>query len=578
MKVFLIKIKLKDFTQSNCEVELISENQELKIYENEKIAVYGFSQSKINDEFWEKFSVYRQERLNSLDYGFTFIILNKKLKTIELARDFFGIKPLFYTISNDELICSNSLRKICDNSQKTINKDEIKSFFDPNYDDYPITKNTFFKDIFRVLPGHILNISSKTETSFVTFNLKSNENFGNILENEILNLNNDYISIGSHLSGGLDSSTIVSFLDPNKLNTYYFDDGFNTEKAIADKFAKEKNINHKTISLVSNSIENAKEIIKITYVPELLSIPSNIFLEICKQANENKNDVLFSGHGGDSIVDYGINYLTELYQNRDFTNLQQALNDYYEIRKRDSTFKTVTIDIFILDFLFKKNKSLILKIYLTIKDAVLEFKISKSIILSYLLKKLINKFKQKSISISPVFSGIKKEKTFTKIIKFEGNKHQENQINAHNMKLGVNALEVFDAIHCYKSLEPLYPFLNKKLLEISLNTPLVEKFHNGKGRGILRNSMRGKLPDYILERTDKAAFNDLFERNFLDLQGKYLINENHKLWTILDKKIYYSSLSIVLDPNFASKQKYQHLWFCSRALSVAIWLDTLDLL
>jgi hypothetical protein len=48
------------------------------------------------------------------------------------------------------------------------------------------------------------------------------------------------------------------------------------------------------------------------------------------------------------------------------------------------------------------------------------------------------------------------------------------------------------------------------------------------------------------------------------------------VWQYINKNTFERAIAIVLNPNFTSKQKNNQIWFCSKTISLAIWLDTLD--
>src|SRR3989344_3518963 len=158
---------------------------------------------------------------------FAFSIYDAKEKQIFLARDFFGIKPLYYLIDDmrSDVIAFSS---------------EIKSFltlpaFKPEVNDQAIfnylsfqynpLEETFFKSIFKLPPAHFMKIdinTKKTEMKrYWQFEFKPDNSLDEVkTAKEVLEVMEDSVShhliadvtIGSFLSGGIDSSIIATLM------------------------------------------------------------------------------------------------------------------------------------------------------------------------------------------------------------------------------------------------------------------------------------------------------------------------------------------------------------------------------
>jgi Asparagine synthase len=125
---------------------------------------------------------------------------------------------------------------------------------------------------------------------------------------------------------------------------------------------------------------------------------------------------------------------------------------------------------------------------------------------------------------------------------------------------------------------PVYPFLDLPLLQVSVKTPTKLKFHGGRGRGLLRNAMDDCWPESIKNRVSKGEFNSLFFTQFKEIWPEFepKTRENHEIWKIINKETFMRSVSILLDDKLAINQKNNHLWFCSKVVSAAIWLEELS--
>jgi len=156
---------------------------------------------------------------------FVFAIYDKEKHELILARDFFGIKPLYYLKKGDKVVAFAS---------------EIKSFlnlpdFKPEVNDvavfnylsfqYNPLEETFFKNVFKLLPAHYMTIDLKTgkteQKKYWQFEFKQDDTLDEEgTTKEILEVMKDSVAhhmiadvpVGSFLSGGIDSSIIATLM------------------------------------------------------------------------------------------------------------------------------------------------------------------------------------------------------------------------------------------------------------------------------------------------------------------------------------------------------------------------------
>ena len=150
---------------------------------------------------------------------FSFVIYDKKNKSLFAVRDRIGIKPFFYGTQNNEFYFGSEIKAlIAAGFCKKANNEAIYDFLRWGLIDH--CDNSFFKNIFSLKPGHFLKIDSSGNmkqkrywdlAKIVTYNSlidlpEAIEKFKFLLEDSIdLRLRAD-VKIGSFLSGGVDSS------------------------------------------------------------------------------------------------------------------------------------------------------------------------------------------------------------------------------------------------------------------------------------------------------------------------------------------------------------------------------------
>ena len=98
---------------------------------------------------------YGENCLEHLNGMFAFAIWDTKKKKLFLARDRLGVKPLYYSLINDDLLFSSEIKSILqhDGVERTLNYSALSQFLTYAY---TIDGQTLFKNIFELLPGQKL--------------------------------------------------------------------------------------------------------------------------------------------------------------------------------------------------------------------------------------------------------------------------------------------------------------------------------------------------------------------------------------------------------------------------------------
>ncbi len=169
----------------------------------------------------KSFIHYGKDVVNHLNGIFAFAIWNSQTEELFLARDHFGVKPLFYTYFDDSFIFASELKAIFKypNFEKTINSQGISELFGIGPAHTPGT--TVYKDIFEIKPAHCaifdrsgLHIERywKMESKPHLDNFKTTcSNLHSLLKDAINRQLVSDVPLCTFLSGGLDSSIITKF-------------------------------------------------------------------------------------------------------------------------------------------------------------------------------------------------------------------------------------------------------------------------------------------------------------------------------------------------------------------------------
>ena len=254
---------------------------------------------------------------------FTFIIYDMKKGKVFVARDFFGIKPLYYLKNGDRITAIASEIKsliILPEYKKEINEEAIFHYLSYQYN--PL-KETFFKNIYKLPPATYLIIDAKTgkfeEKKYWNFSFNQDENMQEktgtekLLRTLVDSVQHHLISdvpLGAFLSGGIDSALIVGAIrkvHPNgELKTFTIGSKEINEFAEAKEQADVLKTTHTEILL--NPDEYFAELPQIAWhFDEPVADPSAVALYFLARETSKHVKVVLSGEGADELFGgYGI--------------------------------------------------------------------------------------------------------------------------------------------------------------------------------------------------------------------------------------------------------------------------------
>lgn len=97
--------------------------------------------------------------LNKVRGMFAIVIFNKKKNELFCARDFFGIKPFYYTNQNGQFIFASEIKSILEhpNYKKSLNVEALEQYL---CFQFSALRETFFKDIYVLPQGHYMKIKN----------------------------------------------------------------------------------------------------------------------------------------------------------------------------------------------------------------------------------------------------------------------------------------------------------------------------------------------------------------------------------------------------------------------------------
>ncbi|WP_066295172.1 asparagine synthase (glutamine-hydrolyzing) [Bacillus sp. FJAT-29937] len=256
---------------------------------------------------------YGVDLLQKLRGMFAFAIWDTKKETMLLARDFFGIKPLYYTqnTTDNSFIFGSEIKSFLKNSsfKKELNKDALMPYLTFQYS---VLDETFFKGVYKLKPGHYMIYKQGKMEIKQYWNVNFDEK-ENSLDYYIEQINStmresvDYhkisdVKVGSFLSGGIDSSYITALLKPNKTFSIGFKDyeGIFNETNLSKELSDKLHIEN--YSKLMNADECFETLPTIQYhMDEPQSNLSSVPLYFLSKLAREHVTVVLSGEGADEI-------------------------------------------------------------------------------------------------------------------------------------------------------------------------------------------------------------------------------------------------------------------------------------
>lgn len=290
---------------------------------------------------------------------FAFAIWDSNKKEMFMARDGWGIKPLYYCQFNGTFMFGSEIKAFLANPDftKVLNKDIMSAYL--CFNSTPTTE-TFFKGVYRLEPGHqLLFKNGKFKiTRFFHLEFESEdkpmgeivEDIKKVMKDSVEHHEISDVEVGSFLSSGVDSSYIVSLARPDRTYTVGYDNPKYDEISYAKDLTKKLGI--KNTSKKINKEEYIKAFPKIMYyMDEPLADPAAIALYFVSEIASKDVKVVLSGEGADELF-AGYNTYKE--------EIDQAwyMKIPYFIRHAASMFVSLFADKRGFNFIYRRGQKL----------------------------------------------------------------------------------------------------------------------------------------------------------------------------------------------------------------------------
>ena len=277
--------------------------------ENEGVSFRGSSDTEVMLALYEKLGPACLDELNGM---FSIAIWDTIEKTLFLARDRLGKKPLYFYQKNKQFLFASEIKAILatPDIDRTIEPEAVKDFF---FYQYVPESKSIFKYIHKVQAGHWMLVSKdgiRTEKYWDVSFANTTDKSANKIQGELYELLNDSVRsrmisdvpLGAFLSGGVDSSAVVGLMAGNSaepVTTCAI--GFDSEKfdevTYAAKVAKQFGTNHHEFTVKENVADNLTYI--ASFFDEPFADPSFVPTFFVSKLARSMVTVALAGDGGD---------------------------------------------------------------------------------------------------------------------------------------------------------------------------------------------------------------------------------------------------------------------------------------
>ena len=451
---------------------------------------------------------------------FAFAIWDEQKQHLFCARDHVGIKPLFYFQSDKLFVISNDISVMLKHPQIPQVFDDITLAYFVKDEGIDLKDNTFFENIKKLRPATSLIISEQDKRENIYWKIEDSppikyENFQDYVnklrelfdEAVKVRLRSDYM-IASHLSGGIDSSSIAVLSSRNLTNQgkplYVFNwidipkdrekyefEAWNFSRRIAKL---EDNIIHEEFSIDASFLVNQYETYNIFTQSVLYMWEEYYIQDRLKTINAR---VMLSGWGGDELISYnGYSYISELFRRKKiFSGLYHLFQD-----KKYNFLSWKELLIFLAksmlsDTVYKKLRNAIrpnTKSRVTVKVDEDKFLLSS-----------FAEFVESQPDIkNPSMLGVRKR-----------------QLELYNLGHIQTRTESWALSGNSRGIDYRYPLLDKRIIEFSIGIPEELFYHwKGKERRLFKTAVSNLLPFDIVwfNKPCETKVNRAFKERYLE--------------------------------------------------------------
>lgn len=472
-----------------------------------ELHTYNFKTDSDTEVILAAYHKWGKDCLNKFRGMFSFAIWDEKNQTLFCARDQFGIKPFYYTVSDNEFYFCSEVKGLLpflpqiDTDLHTLKEYLVFQIY--------LSEKTLFKGVYQLDPGHCLTIKNgKVDVQRyweVHYDLDFNrtrkyfeEQLRDLIEDSVNIHTRSDVPIGAYISGGFDSGIVAAVAKKYKNKELVgFTGKFAAEGELFDEsnYARDLAAKH-GIELFERDITSqdfVSSIEKIIYHLDYPVAGPGAFAQYCVSELASKHrKVVLGGQGGDEIFGGYTRYLIAYFE--------QCIKAAIEGTLHNGNF-VVTYESIIGN----------LQALNTYKPMMQEFFAAGMFgPLDRRYFRLVNRAPQLGDEINwNELNGYDPFESFSRIFngKNVGKESYFDKMSHFDFKtLLPGLLQVEDRMSMAWGLESRVPLIDSKIVEFAATMPADIKFKDGSLKMILVDTMRDLIPESIHNRKNKMGF------------------------------------------------------------------------
>lgn len=438
---------------------------------------------------------------------FAFALWDESKKRLLVARDRFGIKPLYYTVQGGVLYFASEAKALLPflPSIET-DQDALAEYLTFQYS---ISSRTLFAGIEQLLPGHRLIVESGVVTVERYWDVRYEIDYEHnhqyffdrarelVLDSVDVHMRSD-VEVGAYVSGGIDSTLIAALGSASSgggLKSYHgrfleypgYDESEYAGHAVGS-FDGDLRMASITAEDFSRNIRDV-----IRHLDHPVAGPGSFPQYMVSELAARDVKVVLGGQGGDEIFGGYARYLVAYFEQC----IKAAIDGTY----KDGSF-VVTIESIIPNLgLLREYKPLLQEFWRDGLFGPLDERFLRLIDRSTDMKEEID---WSTLDMEGVyqrfFEVFNNRQNVAKEAYFDSMTHFEFKT------LLPALLQVEDRMSMAHGLESRVPFLDHPLIEFAATVPADVKFPGGQLKHLLKSAFRETIPTPILERRDKMGF------------------------------------------------------------------------
>ncbi len=506
---------------------------------------------------------------------FAFAIWDSARAALFCARDHAGVRPFFYAHSSRQFVFGSELKSILASlGEHAIDRDRIADFLVAIS---PGASSTWYRDIFRLPPGHALRVRGgeidvraywrpSAPVSFREGEVV--EAFGELLEQSIVCRTTD--ATGAMLSGGLDSSSIALIASrasapPLKTYSMVFE-GCPDERAQIDSILRAGRFEPTFVKAdQTGPFDDFSQILREQDGPFLAPGLAGT-RQIYAAAARSGAGVLLDGHGGDEVVSHGLGWLTELALAGKWGTLWRNVQAEADIYKgaRARMFLTYWMHFGPARRAFQRAHDL-------------GFRVEQR------ARRALGRPDQTPAwrrFIDPAFAqetGLEARWREQCRARSGFSTESEHHLAMLSAPIQSHALEVLDHASAHAGVEARYPLWDRRLIEFCLSLRVQDKINDGQDRYTFRRAMEGVLPKAIQWRRDKFDFTPALALSMCSrhaaLLDDIILSKTSVITDCVDRpSLERAYLRMKAHPARANGRDVQAVW---RSAALALWLEAI---